>query len=263
VHLRVSDSLPLRSAVVRQMSRLEPMENKNKNRPETTLFLLMSVDGKISTGDSDVLDVDKDFPKIPGIKEGLQQYYDLEQQTDLFSFNTGRVLAKVGINEKADEPQKLPVTFVVVDNEPYLTEKGVAYLAKKSKDLIIATNNKNHPAVACKKDFDNIHIVEYEESIDFSDLFMKLKQEFGAERLTIQSGGTLNTTLVREGLVDRVLIVVAPALIGGKNTSTLMDGESLHTPEELGKIKALEFVQATPLENSYLLLEYNVKNGIT
>ena len=224
------------------------------------MFLLVSVDGKISTGDTDVMDVDKDYPKIVGVKEGLKQYYDLELETDLFSFNTGRVFSKVGMNEKTDEPQKLPVSFVVVDNEPHLTEKGVSYLAKKSKNLIIATINKTHPASILKKDFDNIHIFEYEKIVDFRDLFEKLKERFGAERMTIQSGGTLNTTLVREGLIDRVLLVVAPALIGGKNTSTLMDGESLHTSAELNKIKTLELVQAKPLENSYLLLEYQVKN---
>lgn len=229
-------------------------------RPYTTLFLLVSVDGKISTGDTDIMDVDKDYPKIAGVREGLKQYYDLELETDLFSFNTGRVFAKVGMNAKTDEPKILPVSFVVVDNEPHLTEHGISYLAKKSKNLIIATTNKAHPALSLKKNFDNIHVLEYNETINFSDFFSKLKQQFGAERLTIQSGGTLNTTLVREGLVDRILLVVAPALIGGKNTSTLMDGESLHTPDELSKIKALELVEAKKLENSYLLLEYRVKN---
>jgi len=34
------------------------------SRPITTLFMLMSVDGKISTGSSDELDVDKDYPTI-------------------------------------------------------------------------------------------------------------------------------------------------------------------------------------------------------
>jgi 2,5-diamino-6-(ribosylamino)-4(3H)-pyrimidinone 5'-phosphate reductase len=91
-------------------------------------------------------------------------------------------------------------------------------------------------------------------------LLAKLKEQFGADRITIQSGGTLNTILVREGLVDGVFLVVAPVLIGGKNTSTLMDGESLHAPDELFKIKTLELVQAKPLENSYLLLEYKVRN---
>ena len=35
-------------------------------RPETTLFMLISVDGKISTGDTDVMDVDQDYKNIPG-----------------------------------------------------------------------------------------------------------------------------------------------------------------------------------------------------
>ena len=68
------------------------------DRPITTLFMLMSVDGKISTGASDHLDVDKDFPKIAGVKEGLHQYYEIEQTTDLWSLNSGRVQAKIGIN---------------------------------------------------------------------------------------------------------------------------------------------------------------------
>lgn len=39
------------------------------DRPVTTLFMLMSLDGKISTGASDELDADKDFPAIDGLRE--------------------------------------------------------------------------------------------------------------------------------------------------------------------------------------------------
>lgn len=48
------------------------------NRPVTTLFMLVSVDGKISTGATDEMDVDQDFPQIIGLKEGLHQYYEIE-----------------------------------------------------------------------------------------------------------------------------------------------------------------------------------------
>lgn len=230
------------------------------NRPETTLFMLTSVDGKISTGDTDILDVDQDYKNIPGLKEGLQQYYDLEMQTDLFSLNTGRVFAKIGFNEKTDEPKKLPVSFVVIDNEPHLKASGVEYLAKKSSKLFIVTTNQSHSAFALKEKYPNIEIISYDEKINFKDLFAKLHSDYQVSKLTIQSGGTLNATLVREGLVDRVLLVVVPALIGGKDTSTLMDGESLHTKDDLSKIKTLEFVQAKLLNDSYLLLEYKVRN---
>ena len=99
------------------------------NRPITTLSMLESVDGKISTGANDSLDVDADFPKISGLKEGLPQYYDIEQTTDLWSFNTGRVQAKLGVNEK-EMPQKTPVSFVLLDNT-HLTEHGVEYFCAK------------------------------------------------------------------------------------------------------------------------------------
>ena len=70
------------------------------NRPITTLFMLESLDGKISSGNNDSLDADKDFPKIDGVKEGLHQYYEIEQTTDYYSLNTGKVMAKIGVNDK-------------------------------------------------------------------------------------------------------------------------------------------------------------------
>lgn len=64
------------------------MNNIRKIKPITTLFMLMSVDGKISTGAVDELDVDREFPRINGMKEGVYQYYEIEKTTDLWSFNS-------------------------------------------------------------------------------------------------------------------------------------------------------------------------------
>lgn len=218
----------------------------------------MSVDGKISTGDTDVMDVDRDFPKVDGVKEGLKQYYDIEQQTDLFSLNSGRVLAKVGVNDKTDIPDKTPVTFIVIDNQPHLNERGLSYLSQKAKELIIVTTNKSHPAYSSQEG--NLKIVDFDKEINFPQLFSKLNNDFGVDNLTVQTGGTINSILVRGGLIDKLLLIVAPVLIGGNNTSTLIDGESLHLPEELSKLKTLKLVKAEPLDSSYLKLEYEVIN---
>ncbi len=53
-------------------------------RPIITLFMLESLDGKISSGSNDNLDADRDFCRIDGVKDGLHQYYELEQDTDFF-----------------------------------------------------------------------------------------------------------------------------------------------------------------------------------
>lgn len=64
------------------------MNNIRKIKPITTLFMLMSVDGKISTGAVNELDVDREFPRINGMKEGVYQYYEIEKTTDLWSLNS-------------------------------------------------------------------------------------------------------------------------------------------------------------------------------
>jgi len=55
-----------------------------KKKPITTLFMLESLDGKISSGNSDNLDADKDWCRINGVKEGLHQYYEIEATTDFY-----------------------------------------------------------------------------------------------------------------------------------------------------------------------------------
>ena len=223
------------------------------DRPITTLFMLMSVDGKISTGATDQLDVDRDFPKIEGVQEGLHQYYEIEQTTDLWSLNSGRVQKKMGVNAKK-LPDKSPVSFVVIDNN-HLTEHGVRYFCALSKEFVLITSNKAHPAFQVQEE--NLHII-YQSALSLKDALAKLKSKFGCQRITIQTGGTLNELFLREKLFDYIDIVVAPVLIGGKDTSSLIDGDSLRAENELSKLGVLELQECTVLEDSYLRLRYKV-----
>lgn len=226
-----------------------------KDTPTTTLFMLVSADGKISTGSTDARDFDKDLPRIKGVKEGLQQYYDLEKQTDWYSFNTGRVMAKVGWNDAKDDIKKIDVIFVIVDNKPHLTERGVANLLQFTSKLYIVTTNPKHPANTVKDN--NLFIINYEDTIDFTDLFAKLKS-FGANKVTIQSGGDMNAELMRAGLIDFVSLVVAPVMVGGRDTAALLGGVSIESDDDLMLLKPLELVCADRLSDSYLHLKYKV-----
>ncbi len=223
------------------------------DRPITTLFMLMSVDGKISTGATDKLDVDRDFPKIVGVQEGLHQYYEIEQTTDLWSLNSGRVQKKMGVNSK-EMPDKSPVSFVIIDNH-HLTKQGVRYFCARSKEFVLVTSNADHPAFQVNEA--NLHII-CQRKLSLSDALAKLKSEYGCQRITIQSGGTLNGLFLREKLFDYIDIVVAPILIGGKETSTLIDGKSLLSERELSQLGVLKLQECTVLEHSYLRLRYQV-----
>lgn len=223
------------------------------DRPITTLFMLVSVDGKISTGATDVLDVDQDYACMDGVKEGLHQYYEIEQTTDLWSLNTGRVQAKLGVNEK-EMPPKTPVSFVLIDNS-HLNEHGVRFFCELSKQFVLITTNPDHPAF--RVNAENLGIILQEE-LCLEKALVKLKEEYGCDRITIQSGGTVNGLFLREKLFDYVDIVVAPVLVGGKTTSTLIDGESITAREELDKLGILKLIDCEKLEDSYVRLRYEV-----
>ena len=223
------------------------------NRPVVTLFMLMSVDGKISTGATDEMDVDRDFPQIAGLKEGLHQYYEIEHTTDLWSFNTGRVQAKMGVNTR-ELPAKTPVSFALLDNH-HLNEHGVRYFCARSKQFVLITTNRNHPAFGVSAD--HFHII-FQEKLSLGGALTQLKERYGCERLTVQSGGTVNSLFLREKLFDFADIVVAPVLIGGKDTATLIDGRPLRTKDELSQLGVLRLIEASALQDSYVRLRYQV-----
>ena len=225
-------------------------------RPTTTLFLLMSVDGKISTGDNDSMDVDKDFPNIIGVKEGLYQYYDIEQTTDLWSFNSGRVLAKVGINN-IKNPSKTEVSFVVFDNN-HLNENGILNMCIKSDKFVLITTNKNHPAFSIPSNLSKNMFIILQNKIDLKYALEVLYKRFKCTDITLQTGGTLNGLFLRNKLIDYLNIVIAPILIGGRNVSTLIDGEAISSSNDLKLLSPMKLINCNVLKNSYIQLKYKI-----
>ena len=184
----------------------------------------------------------KIFAELMELKKGLHQYYELEQETDVFSLNTGKVMAKIGVNDRKEYHEKIDVvTFVIIDNKPHLNENGIDYLCHWVGKLLLVTTKKNHIAYSLKDKYDNLEILYY-ETLDLTQLLEDLYSKYNAENLTIQSGGTLNGMFVRNKLIDFVNIVIAPIIVGGKDVATLVDGESITNENELNKLMPLEFL---------------------
>ncbi|MBR0215145.1 MAG: dihydrofolate reductase family protein, partial [Solobacterium sp.] len=179
--------------------------------------------------------------------------YEIEQTTDLWSLNSGRVQAKLGVNSKP-LPEKSPVSFVLIDNR-HLDAHGVAWFCARSDRFVLITVNPQHPAFGVRAD--NLHII-LQKQLDLPAALSRLKEEYGCERLTIQSGGTLNALFLRQELIDYVDVIVAPVLIGGRSTPTLIDGEALHRKEELSGLGVLKLLECRVLEDSWLRLRYEV-----
>lgn len=225
--------------------------------PETTLFMLMSVDGRISTGVGNSFDVDKDFPKIPGIKEGLHQYYELEQETDLWSMVTGKTMAKVGANTGALHLAKVPELHRVIVGIRSLTPAGVKLLCDQTEIVHFICRNEGECSLV-KKALNGYKNYTVKAFKDYGNPlgYLRYLKSIGCNELTVQGGATLNGAFVNYHALDHAHIVVAPALIGGQNTPALVDGPD-HT-NGLGHVNSMKLVYAKPLSGSYLDLFYDV-----
>lgn len=218
-------------------------------KPYTTLFLLSSLDGKISTGLGPNMDFDIDLPHLSGVKEGLSQYYDIEETTDLFSLSSGAIQKKLGRNRSA-LGKVVPITNVVIDNR-HLTPIGIRNVIKSYEKVIIVTN-RERPSIPCD-------VIRY-DGYNFWPVFKQLFSKFGCKRLTIQTGGTLNTELLRQGLIDEIRIIMAPIIVGGKDTPTSFDGRSITSKEKLYNIKSLTLISINTLKHNYVEMIYKVNN---
>ena len=61
------------------------------------------------------------------------------------------------------------------------------------------------------------------DEVELPALLERLKQR-GIERLLVEGGGELNWHFVEQGLVDELYVTVAPALLGGRDAPTLLEG---------------------------------------
>jgi 2,5-diamino-6-(ribosylamino)-4(3H)-pyrimidinone 5'-phosphate reductase len=80
-------------------------------------------------------------------------------------------------------------------------------------------------------------------------------RSLGVRALRLWGGGILNGVMLRAGLIDEVHLIVKPALIGGRRTPTLVDGDDLAADE---RPAVLELVSARPQEGGFVWLHYRV-----
>lgn len=226
-------------------------------RPVTTLFMLISADGKISTGSTDARDFDIDLKVFEETSKGLQQYYDIEKTTDEWTMCTGKTQAKIGINNDMGYIETVPAKIVIVDNN-HLTKTGINNLCNKYKRVVLVTENPIHPAITIP----NLNLsVCYTDEIYMEEVLSMLKKIHCIDYLTVQTGSSTNGELVQSGLIDYVDFVIAPLIVGGINTPSVVGGISCETEEDMKKLAMLELLSVCTLKNGYIRMRYKVLNS--
>ncbi len=72
----------------------------------------------------------------------------------------------------------------------------------------------------------------------------------GIKKLLVEGGETVIWEFLKNGLVDEVMIYIAPVIIGGTNSPTMAGGEGA---KSMGEIVPLKFVEMKRLGEGVLL----------
>jgi 2,5-diamino-6-(ribosylamino)-4(3H)-pyrimidinone 5'-phosphate reductase len=224
------------------------------NRPYTFINVAMTADGKIDTFERngsaisskrDKERVDELRAAADGILVGGKTL--LEEQPKLTvkseALRESRVQRglspnpiKVGVARVADIP--LESDFIKVG---------------PARVVIFTTNQTSINQVEILRTHGVEVFVDNAPRVDLGKMMLTLKK-IGVEHLMVEGGGTMNFELMRLGLVDELMIYVAPMIFGGANAPSLADGPGLARSDAI----ALKLSNVETHEDGGILLHYKL-----
>jgi 2,5-diamino-6-(ribosylamino)-4(3H)-pyrimidinone 5'-phosphate reductase len=216
--------------------------------PEVIVYNAVSIDGRLDHCDFD-----------------LGRYYGLaaKMKTEAVIFGSETVVSS-GLEDTDEDVHetkivpndKRPIVAVVdsrgrvrcwnkLRNEPYWRDMVALVTESTPKDYLKYLEEKH---------------VRYgifgTDHVDMALALEWLASEFGAKRVRVDGGGTLNGVLLRQNLVTEVHLLIHPFLVGGTTPS------SMYQAPDLGKdVKAarLELVGTRRYDGDLICLRYKVQ----
>ena len=214
-------------------------------RPRMTIFNSISLDGKVTGFDTD-----------------LDLYYGISSQwgNDGVLVGSGTVLKSMEqVPEETEEDMhpsrtaddaSLPyVIFVdsrgrirshhIFRKQPYIREVMVLISAETPDDYRRYLEERKYQYIETGKD-----------RVDLVSAMEILNVKFGLKNLRTDSGGSLNTALINQDLVDRIVVLMDPVIAGGGNTPIF---------EELGSLVKLRMERIEGIDDRHILISYEVE----
>ncbi|MCW4009399.1 MAG: RibD family protein [Candidatus Bathyarchaeota archaeon] len=222
--------------------------------PRVIMFNTISADGSI-----------KDFELDIGL------HYEIADKIKADAHLIGSETAKTGVEMFTENvPPEEPADFnkpimkkgetkpfwVLSDSKGKL--KGLLHVYRRScycKDVIVLVTHKTpEDYIRYLKERNYNVLVSGEETIDFRGALDYLDMSFGIRTVLTDSGGGLNSILLKEGLVDEVALLISPVVVGKGSTNLFRYLESTVN---------LELIRSERLRSNHLLVVYRVLTNIT
>ncbi len=126
-------------------------------------------------------------------------------------------------------------------------------LSDQGKTIIVTTEHgRDEDKISQIRERGKNCLICGEDTVDFVELEHQLEEHYGISDLMVEGGGFLNWHIFNQDIVDEIILMQLPIIIGGSSNITLVDGDGY---QELGLTKRFKVVEIQPKDN-YTLMRY-------
>jgi 2,5-diamino-6-(ribosylamino)-4(3H)-pyrimidinone 5'-phosphate reductase len=179
----------------------------------------MTVDGKIATrqGDSAI-----------SSKDDLIRVHKLRDSVDGIIVGISTVLAdnpRLTIRLGRKQPKEKHLTRIIIDSMGRIPlDSQILRTASKIKTIVAVTKLANMNVRRKIKKTGAIVIVAGTNTVDLKRVLLTI-QKMGIKKILVEGGGEINWSLFSLGIVNELIVTIAPRIVGGRQATTLVEGE--------------------------------------
>jgi len=207
----------------------------------------MTIDGKIATnlGDSKI-----------STKQDLRRLHRLRSSVDAVIIGISTVIA--------DNPRltarlvkrhgTTPVRIIVDSIGRIPLDSKILKSASKINTIVAVTKRASDERVDKIKSAGAIVIVAGTKTVDLTELFSILKK-MGFNKILVEGGGELNWSILQLGIVNELMVTIAPRIVGGRTATTLVEGDGYKRVSDGIK---MELIRVSRQNNGEVVLYYKM-----
>jgi 2,5-diamino-6-(ribosylamino)-4(3H)-pyrimidinone 5'-phosphate reductase len=214
---------------------------------QVSINAAMTIDGKIATnlGDSAI-----------SSKQDLRRLHRLRSSVDAIVIGISTVIV--------DNPRltvrlvkrcgTTPVRIIVDSTGRIPLDSKILKSASKINTIVAVTSRTSDRRIDKIKSAGAMVIVAGARTVDLKELFCILKK-MGFNKILVEGGGELNWSILQLGIVNELMVTVAPRIVGGRTATTLVEGDGYTRISE--SIKT-ELIKISRQNNGEVILYYKL-----
>lgn len=198
-----------------------------RSRPYVILSAAMTLDGKIETKMSKLkLSSKKDTVRVHKLRAKVDAIL-IGKNTLEIDNPTLSVRHTVGKN---------PTRIILDSHGTIKSSSKILQTCDKIQTIIVTTNLISAANLSRLRKFPIQIITCGSSSVSISKL-LKILHNKGIKKIIVEGGGTINWSFLKHGFVDELIITIAPYILGGSNSKTLVEGDGFKNLLSATKLK--------------------------